>query len=34
MGELPTQLGLPVILTDEIITIEDWRMELTQGDQD
>lgn len=34
MEELPTQLGLPVILSDEIIDVEGWRLELVEGDQD
>lgn len=34
MEELPTQLGLPLILADEVIEVEGWRLELVEGDQD
>jgi hypothetical protein len=34
MDELPTLLGLPVILADEAAHMEGWRLELTTGDLD
>lgn len=34
MSELPTHLGLPLILADEAVTLEDWRVELAEGDLD
>ncbi len=33
MTELPTQIGLPLLLADEVITLEGWRQELIEGDR-
>lgn len=33
VNELPKSLGLPLLLADEVITLEGWRQELIEGDQ-
>lgn len=34
MDELPGLLGSPFLLADEILSLPEWRQELTEGDND
>ncbi|ELS50801.1 hypothetical protein STVIR_8231 [Streptomyces viridochromogenes Tue57] len=34
MDELPGLLGVVLLLSDEILSLPEWRQELTEGDND